>query len=70
MNSFWADPIGFVILWFISLLQGWGLPGDLVLLISYVVGALPPGDGLAAPGHFFDLGGAENRWEGARSPGS
>jgi NADH-quinone oxidoreductase subunit H len=40
MNSFWADPIGFVILWFISLLQGWGLPGDLVLLISYVVGAL------------------------------
>ncbi len=40
MNSFWADPIGFVILWFISLLQGWGLPGDLVLLISYIVGAL------------------------------
>ena len=40
MNSFWADPIGFVILWFISLLQGWGLPGDLVLLITYIVGAL------------------------------
>ncbi len=29
-----------MILWFISLLQGWGLPGDLVLLISYIVGAL------------------------------
>ncbi len=40
MNSFWADPIGFVILWFISLLKGWGLSEDLVLLISYVVGAL------------------------------
>ncbi len=39
MNSFWADPIGFVILWFSSLLQGWGLSGDLVLLISYIVGA-------------------------------
>ena len=40
MNSFIADPIGFVISWFVSLLQGWGLSGDLVLLISYIVGAL------------------------------
>jgi NADH-quinone oxidoreductase subunit H len=40
MNNFWADPIGFVILWFVNLLRGWGLPGDLVLLISYAVGAL------------------------------
>jgi NADH-quinone oxidoreductase subunit H len=39
MNSFWADPFGFLILWFHSLLQGWGLSGDLILLISYVVGA-------------------------------
>jgi NADH-quinone oxidoreductase subunit H len=40
MNSFWADPFGFLILWFQSLLHGWGLSGDLVLLISFIVGAL------------------------------
>jgi NADH-quinone oxidoreductase subunit H len=39
MNSFWADPFGYLILWFHSLLQGWGLSGDLILLIGYIVGA-------------------------------
>lgn len=39
MSGFWVDPIGFLILWFNALLKGWGLPGDLVLLICYIVGA-------------------------------
>lgn len=39
MNNFWADPIGEVILWFINLLKGWGLSEDLVLLVSFIVGA-------------------------------
>ena len=39
MSGFWFDPIGFLILWFNALLKGWGIPGDLVLFICYVVGA-------------------------------
>lgn len=39
MSGFWVDPVGFLILWFNALLKGWGLPGDLVLLICYIVGA-------------------------------
>ncbi len=39
MNSFLADPIGFLILWFYSVLRGLGLPNDLVVLIAFVVGA-------------------------------
>ncbi len=40
MINFISDPFGFVILWFQGLLRGWGLSGDLILLVSYIVGAL------------------------------
>ena len=40
MSGFLADPIGFLILWFNALLKGWGIPEDLVLFISFVVGAM------------------------------
>jgi NADH-quinone oxidoreductase subunit H len=39
MSGFWVDPIGFLILWFNALLKGWGIPEELVLFISYAVGA-------------------------------
>jgi NADH-quinone oxidoreductase subunit H len=39
MNNFLTDPIGFLILWFTSVLRGWGLPEDLVVLLAFVVGA-------------------------------
>lgn len=39
-NSFFADPISFIILWFTGLLRGWGLSEDWVTLISYTIGAL------------------------------
>ncbi len=40
MSGFLSDPIGFLILWFNALLKGWGIPEDLVLLISSIVGAM------------------------------
>ncbi len=41
MEIIWyQDPIGFVILWFNTLLRSWGLAEEMVVLISYLVGAL------------------------------
>lgn len=41
LNTFWTDPIGFLIFWFVNLLRNtWKLPEDWVIFISYVVGAL------------------------------
>jgi NADH-quinone oxidoreductase subunit H len=39
LNTFWTDPIGFLIFWFVGLLRGWGLAEDWVVFISYLVGA-------------------------------
>ena len=38
--DFIADLFANIIRWFNGLLLGWGLSGDLVLLIGFVVGAL------------------------------
>lgn len=37
--SFWADPISFIITWFLGLLASWGLAAEAVKVIGYVLGA-------------------------------
>jgi NADH-quinone oxidoreductase subunit H len=40
MNNFFADPIGFLIIWFTGLLRSWGLGDEWVIFISYLLGSL------------------------------
>jgi NADH-quinone oxidoreductase subunit H len=40
LNTFWTDPIGFLISWFVGVLRGWSLTEDWVVFISYLVGAM------------------------------
>src|SRR5512133_1922575 len=37
--SFWTDPIGLVNTWLTGVLTGWGIPADVTLILTYILGA-------------------------------
>jgi NADH-quinone oxidoreductase subunit H len=37
--SFWTDPIGLVNAWLTGVLTGWGIPADVTLILTYILGA-------------------------------